>query len=42
MSKIEKKVMPAMKLSGLEPFSVTADVGLVSVLMSQDPKHSPA
>ena len=31
MSKIEKKVMPAMKLSGLEPFNVTADVGFVNI-----------
>ena len=31
MSKIEKKAMPAMKLSGLEPFNVTADVGFVNI-----------
>ena len=27
----DKKVMPAMKLSGLEPFNVTADVGFVNI-----------
>ena len=31
MSKAEKKVMPAMKLSGLEPFNVTAEVGFVNI-----------
>jgi 5-methyltetrahydrofolate--homocysteine methyltransferase len=31
MSKIEKKVMPAMKLSGLEPFNVTTNVGFVNI-----------
>ncbi|MBU3576516.1 methionine synthase [Polynucleobacter sp. UK-Kesae-W10] len=31
MSKIEKKVMPAMKLSGLEPFNVTGAVGFVNI-----------
>jgi len=31
MSKIEKKVMPAMKLSGLESFNVTSDVGFVNI-----------
>jgi 5-methyltetrahydrofolate--homocysteine methyltransferase len=31
MSKIEKKVMPAMKLSGLEPFNVTSAVGFVNI-----------
>jgi 5-methyltetrahydrofolate--homocysteine methyltransferase len=31
VSKIEKKAMPAMKLSGLEPFNVTADVGFVNI-----------
>ena len=31
MSKIEKKAMPAMKLSGLEPFNVTVDVGFVNI-----------
>ena len=31
MSKIEKKTMPAMKLSGLEPFNVTVNVGFVNI-----------
>ena len=31
MSKIDKKVMPAMKLSGLEPFNVTSVVGFVNI-----------
>ena len=31
MSKVEKKAMPAMKLSGLEPFNVTPDVGFVNI-----------
>ena len=31
MSKIGKKVMPAMKLSGLEPFNVTSAVGFVNI-----------
>ena len=31
MSKSDKKVMPAMKLSGLEPFNVTADVRFVNI-----------
>jgi 5-methyltetrahydrofolate--homocysteine methyltransferase len=31
MSKIDKKVMPAMKLSGLEPFNVTSAVGFVNI-----------
>ena len=31
MSKIEKKTMPAMKLSGLEPFNVTSAVGFVNI-----------
>jgi len=31
MSKNDKKVMPAMKLSGLEPFNITSDVGFVNI-----------
>jgi 5-methyltetrahydrofolate--homocysteine methyltransferase len=31
MSKVDKKVMPAMKLSGLEPFNVTADIRFVNI-----------
>ncbi len=31
MSKLDKKVMPAMKLSGLEPFNVTADIRFVNI-----------
>ncbi|QWD96537.1 methionine synthase [Polynucleobacter sp. MG-6-Vaara-E2] len=31
MSKIDTKVMPAMKLSGLEPFNVTSVVGFVNI-----------
>ena len=31
MSKIDKKAMPAMKLSGLEPFNVTPEVGFVNI-----------
>jgi len=31
MSKSDQKVMPAMKLSGLEPFNVTADVRFVNI-----------
>ncbi len=31
MSKIDKRVMPAMKLSGLEPFNVTTAVGFVNI-----------
>ena len=31
MSKIDKKVMPAMKLSGLESFNITAAVGFVNI-----------
>ncbi|MEY3799272.1 MAG: hypothetical protein RLZZ406_573 [Pseudomonadota bacterium] len=31
MSKSDKKVMPAMKLSGLEPFNVTADIRFVNI-----------
>ncbi|OWS69868.1 methionine synthase [Polynucleobacter campilacus] len=31
MSQSDKKVMPAMKLSGLEPFNVTADVRFVNI-----------
>ena len=31
MSKQNKKAIPAMKLSGLEPFNVTADVGFVNI-----------
>ena len=31
MSKIDKKVMPAMKLSGLESFNITTAVGFVNI-----------
>ncbi|QWE06543.1 methionine synthase [Polynucleobacter sp. JS-JIR-5-A7] len=31
MSKIDKQTMPAMKLSGLEPFNVTSAVGFVNI-----------
>jgi hypothetical protein len=31
MSKMNKKVMPAMKLSGLESFNVTPEVGFVNI-----------
>ena len=31
MSKIDKKALPAMKLSGLEPFNVTPEVGFVNI-----------
>jgi 5-methyltetrahydrofolate--homocysteine methyltransferase len=31
MSKLDKKVMPAMKLSGLEPFNVTTDIRFVNI-----------
>ena len=31
MSKSDKKVIPAMKLSGLEPFNVTADIRFVNI-----------
>jgi len=31
MSKVDKKPIPAMKLSGLEPFNVTADIRFVNI-----------
>jgi len=31
MSKVDKKIIPAMKLSGLEPFNVTADIRFVNI-----------
>ena len=31
MSKLNKKIIPAMKLSGLEPFNVTADIRFVNI-----------
>ena len=31
MSKLDKKVIPAMKLSGLEPFNVTGAIGFVNI-----------
>ena len=31
MTKLDKKPMPAMKLSGLEPFNVTADIRFVNI-----------
>ena len=31
MSKVDKKTIPAMKLSGLEPFNVTADIRFVNI-----------